>query len=92
MGQKVYGRFFGLALFGVVSLVSTVSAEVRYTVTDLGALGGNYSIAFSINNSNQIVGLFKSESDPQNVSHTFLWQNGTMDKITLVLRYDYYDE
>lgn len=73
MGQKVYGRFFGLALFGVVSLVSTVSAEVRYTVTDLGTLGGNSSNAQSINNFGVVAGYAATSSGQ---SHACLWADG----------------
>lgn len=72
MGPKVHGRFLGLVLFGVVSLVSIVSAEVRYTVTDLGALGGDYSIACSINNSGVVTGYTTTSGQSQ----ATMWRNG----------------
>jgi uncharacterized membrane protein len=41
---------------------SIVMAEIRYTVTDLGTLGGNNSVAYSINNLGQIVGVARDSS------------------------------
>jgi probable HAF family extracellular repeat protein len=51
----------GMAVAAILLLAAEVgradiSAEVQYTVTDLGSLGGGYSIARGINNSGQVVG------------------------------------
>ena len=73
MGQKVYGRFFGVTLLGIVSFVSTISAEVRYTVMDLGTLGGNSSNAQSINNFGVVAGYAATSSGQ---SHACLWADG----------------
>ena len=52
-------------------------AEVRYTVTDLGTLGGGSASAWDINNSCQVTGI--SECDPlSSLTHAFFWQSGTM--------------
>ena len=50
--------------------------QIRYTVTDLGTLGGTFSIANSINNNGSIVG--QSSLPGDNVSHAFFWHNGVM--------------
>jgi probable HAF family extracellular repeat protein len=48
----------------------------RGTLTDLGTLGGEGSVAQSINNRGQVVGV--SETAREKVVHAFLWQGGTM--------------
>ncbi len=51
-------RLIGLLAALVVALAGTarVEAQVNYTVTDLGTLGGTQSYASGINDSGQIVG------------------------------------
>src|SRR6516225_10340329 len=49
----------------------------RYTVTDLGTLGGAQSIAYGINATGQVVGSSHITSAIYS-PHAFLWQNGTM--------------
>lgn len=78
MGQKVHSRLLGLVLFGVVSLVSTVSAEVRYTVTDLGTLGGNSTFVNNLNNLGQVVG-YSTTADGRD--HAFLYADGVMQDL-----------
>ncbi len=55
----------------------STGGNVRYTVTDLGALPGfnYYSQATSINNNGQVVGTSMRSSD--HASHAFLWQRDT---------------
>jgi probable HAF family extracellular repeat protein len=50
--------------------------QVRYTVTDLGTLGGTFSQAFSINNNGSVVGFATLPGDT--ALHAFLWRNGVM--------------
>lgn len=53
-------------------------AAPRYTITDLGTLGGNLSKAFGINESNQVVGW----SNPPSANyHAFLWEDGTISNL-----------
>ena len=48
------------------------------TRTDLGTLGGAWSIPTAISNRGQVVGYSLDESGEQ---HAFVWQNGTMIKL-----------
>jgi len=54
----------------------------QYTVTDLGALGGNNSVPQGINNRGQVVGYAETpDTDPNcgcPVSHAFLWEKGML--------------
>jgi len=52
-----------------------LTAQARYSVIDLGTLGGSYSRAIAINDSGLIVGV---SSLSNGVQHAFLYQNGTM--------------
>jgi len=52
-----------------------VAAPPRYTVTDLGTLGGTFSIAFGINNAGQVAG---GATLPDGTEHPFLWDDGHM--------------
>jgi probable HAF family extracellular repeat protein len=48
----------------------------RYTVTDLGTLGGTFSQAFGINNNGSVVGYATLNGDT--ALHAFLWRKGVM--------------
>src|SRR4051812_29925446 len=49
----------------------------RYTITDLGTLGGDQSYATGLNELGQVIG--QSETTPgQTTAHAFLWTNGGM--------------
>ena len=52
------------------------AAPPGYTVTDLGTLGGTFSVAFSINNKGWVDGTSTLPGD-QN-QHAFLWERGRM--------------
>jgi probable HAF family extracellular repeat protein len=65
-------------------------AQQKYSVTDLGALGGNNSIPFRINNQGQVIGVAEtSQPDPNSpgslIFHAFFWNEGVMHDLgTLV--------
>ncbi len=48
----------------------------RYTVTDLGTLGGTFSLAGSVNNRGWVDGYSTLAGDQS--AHAFLWRNGVM--------------
>lgn len=52
-----------------------VFGQARYTLTDLGDLGGSEVRAFGINDSGQIVG---TATDSEGHSRAFLWEDGVM--------------
>jgi probable HAF family extracellular repeat protein len=62
----------------VLLLAGNAWGEVRYTVTDLGVLGGSsspWSTATSVNESGIVVGYSRASDD---LAHAFRWVNGTM--------------
>ena len=46
----------------------------RYTVTDLGTLGGTFGAANAVNNRGSVVGFANLPGDTQ--GHAFLWRKG----------------
>lgn len=56
----------------------------RYTVTDLGTLGGTQSFAYAINNSGQIVGQSRLPVLPSGTTpiHAFLYRKGTLTDLS----------
>ena len=49
---------------------------LRYTLTDLGTLGGTFSQAFGVNDKGWVVGFSTTEGDVG--LHAFLWRDGVM--------------
>lgn len=71
-----------LAAVVAVWFVGTMRAGVaqvpKYTVIDLGTLGGRSSSATGINNNGQVVGYSKTQSERK---HAFLYSNGVMQDL-----------
>ena len=77
----------------VLALSAThTSASVRYTVTDLGALGGRSSRARAINEAGQVVGVADTGT-VGSVYRAFLWSEGTVTDLGSLggLRTEAYD-
>ncbi|HWQ55181.1 MAG TPA: hypothetical protein VN442_15955 [Bryobacteraceae bacterium] len=64
-----------LGVFATMAMVCAAADQPRYTMIDLGTLGGEASRATGINNRGQVVG---SASLPNWEGHTFLWEQGHM--------------
>jgi probable HAF family extracellular repeat protein len=65
----------GLILLAALGFASNVYAEVRYSITSLGTLGGDYSFAYDINNAGQVVG---RSTTTNGKLHAFVTVNGVM--------------
>jgi uncharacterized membrane protein len=68
-----------------ITLFPAIGWSQEYTVTDLGTLGGDYSIATSVNNAGQVVGnsptnvLTPNDDEPD--VYPFIYSNGAMNAI-----------
>ena len=70
-----------LALFAALAMPTQLAAQEqeqkpRYTVIDLGTLGGSFSQAFGVNNKGWVVGFSTLPGDT--ALHAFLWRKGLM--------------
>src|SRR5437899_13084135 len=64
-----------------IALLATLAMaqRTRYTVTDLGTLGGTYSYAYGINNAGAVAGGSATLTQTGGVYQTaFLWNRGHM--------------
>jgi len=74
-------RWLALLALGTFNLQLTTLAQI-YNVTDLGTLGGSYSIASGLNDNGQVVGLFDTGGG---LFHALLYSGGGMvDLNTLI--------
>jgi probable HAF family extracellular repeat protein len=71
------GLVLTVALAGVGSASATTGtvAATRYTITDLGDLGGDLSVATAVNNAGRVVGYGQTAGGE---SHAFEWVDGTI--------------
>jgi len=82
MKSVTLGCLTAVCLLLALSLATRLSAQrpshtlPRYTVTDLGTLGGRYSQANGINNRALVTGFTTLPGDA--VLHAFRWQNGVL--------------
>src|SRR4051812_22660387 len=82
-------KLWALAMVAGLALSRNTRAEIRYSITDLGTLGGDNSYANGINNSGQVVGSSETGSFYQPyspVTHSFLF-DGTLHDVTLVAQH-----
>lgn len=77
--QHTFSRGFRCAIvcaaLMAMRFAPLAKADIEYNVVDLGTLGGNYSQAYAINNSGQVVGVATLAGGQE---HAFLYQNGSM--------------
>jgi probable HAF family extracellular repeat protein len=79
MKSKISSLIAAIALFcAIMALPIRVDAQeqIRYTVKDLGTLGGTFGRAWGINNKGSVVGFATLPGDT--TLHAFLWRNGAM--------------
>jgi probable HAF family extracellular repeat protein len=57
-------------LLSLMIVAASLSAAQQYTVTDLGALGGNSSVGLALNNAGQVVGYSYINGSEY---HAFVW-------------------
>ncbi len=69
----------GVAMFGF--LAAGTAQAVSYTITDLGTLGGSFSVGYSLNDAGQIVG--DSQTDTFQI-RPFLYSNGALTDLGLM--------
>src|SRR5260370_33645707 len=91
MKKRALSIFTKLSLLvALVGLLSAPSARaqsfdnrpLRFTVTDLGTLGGMNSQATGINNRGQVVGSSTLQGDA--ITRAFLWEDGLMTDLGYV--------
>lgn len=81
--MKKHGRVLAIAFLPLVLPLlaqAQISRAPRFTIVDLGTLGGGWSEAFGINASGQVVG---DSAVPGGAGHAFRWTNGAMTDLNL---------
>ena len=76
--DDVVGRYQIAGVSHGFILSRRVRHDARYTVTDLGTLGGSASIAIGINNAGEVAGGANVAGENQ---HPFLWRAGHMSDL-----------
>jgi probable HAF family extracellular repeat protein len=67
--------FTTVATSSLLVALATAQPQSRYAITDLGTLGGSFSIAYGLNNGGRVGGAASVSSGDQ---HAFLWERGHM--------------
>jgi probable HAF family extracellular repeat protein len=71
-----------MTLFAALAVPVRLAAQrqIRYTVTDVGTLGGTFGRAWGINNNGSVVGYATVAGDT--ALHAFLWRKGVMTDLS----------
>jgi probable HAF family extracellular repeat protein len=83
--MKRWWMFWRLSITAVVLLcLNTAAAQVQYSITDLGTLGGTNSIPIWITNTGDVIGIsdtgqFDNFGNP--IDHAFRWSKGVMQDL-----------
>lgn len=72
--MRIVQLFLSICIALTLTTTLRTAAAPRYTIQDLGTLGGTYSYAWGINDLGQVVG----NADAASGRHAFVWQNGIM--------------
>src|SRR5579863_1413092 len=68
-----------IAAGGVLIITASAQPLPRYTVIDLGTLGGGYSFAYGVNNAGVVAGGSATPTQSGGLNQTaFLWRGGAM--------------
>jgi probable HAF family extracellular repeat protein len=88
--RKLGALIAPVAALGLMGLMAAPALATTYSITDLGNLGFQYTVANAINNNGQITGHSSTPKTvegscapshrpcPTHVFHAFLWEAGTM--------------
>ena len=86
MKSRICTWMAGISLFAALAMPALLGAQepsttqasrsVRYKITDLGTLGGSFSLAYGINDNGQIDGFSTLPGDA--VEHSFVIEKGVM--------------
>src|ERR1700722_4657264 len=71
--DDILGQYQIAGVFHTFVMTRRLRHEAHYTVTDLGTLGGSFSIAFGINDAGDVTG---AANTPSENIHPFLWSAG----------------
>jgi probable HAF family extracellular repeat protein len=89
MKSRTLNCFIAMTLFAALAIPVRLAAQAhnqhqpRYTITDLGTLGGTFSQAFGINNKGSVVGYSTLTDNPNfRPLHAFLWREGVMTDLS----------
>ncbi len=79
---NIHGDVAGRSSFPDFSIHAFIYLDATNSITDLGHLGGGYSLAHGINDAQQVVG----ESTINAQVHGFIWHNGVMRDLNDLIR------
>jgi probable HAF family extracellular repeat protein len=65
-------------IFALALMASRSRADIAYTITDLGSLGGNQGRPWAINSSGQVSGSSETQANNGGSTHPFFYSNGTL--------------